>query len=148
MSSIRDQIVQEVVDRLNDSGKPTNVEAVRYSLSKIDFVANPNHKPIAVYPARDTVERPRKGQPLLQRTLLLTVAAYSMGEPIDQGMDASLCWITSVLGSDASLGGLALDVRPVSEEWDEDMAIQGIGLCRSSWEIDYIHNRNNQENKP
>lgn len=149
MSSIRDQIVQEIVGRLNGTaGKPANVVAIRYSLSRIDFVANPTQKPLVVFPLKDSVQPPKKGQPLLMRTAQIRIDAFSIGEPIDQELDASVCWTTAVMGADPSLGGLCLDVRPVSEEWDEESATQGIGLCKTVWEIDYIHNRTNQETKP
>jgi hypothetical protein len=148
MSSIRDQIVQDVVDRINGAGKPDNVQAIRYSLSKIDLVADPTKKIVAAYPESDSVEPPKKGQMLLKRTLRLRLDVWSVGEPIDQHLDAPMVWIYSVMGADASLGGLALDVQPVKDEWDEEAALQGIGLCKSFWDIDYIHNRNNMEAKP
>jgi hypothetical protein len=149
MSSIRDQIVQAVVDALNNTpGKPAEIVAMRYALSKIDFSANPTQKPLIVHPSKDIPEPTKKGFPVIKRTLVLRIDAYSVGEPIDQNLDPSLCWVTSVIGASGFLGGLVLDVREGNCEWDEEMALEGMGLCKIVVEIDYNHNRNNQEMKP
>lgn len=149
MSSIRDQIVQQVVDCLNNTpGKPADVVAMRYTLSRLDFVANPSQKPLIVHPGKDVPHEAKKGFPVLMRTLALRIDAYSVGEPIDQGLDASLCWITSAIAANTNLGGLVLDVREGPAEWDEEMALEGVGLCKVTFEFDYTHHRNNQETKP
>lgn len=150
MSSIRDQIVAEIVDRLNTTaGKPAAISAIRYSLSKIDLAGNPTQRPLVVFPLKDLAQPAKKGQPLIMRTAQIRIDAFSVGEPIDQQLDEQICWTTTVMSADPSLGGLCLDIRSVSEEWDEEAAVvQGYGLARTLWEVDYIHNRNNQETKP
>lgn len=145
MSSIRDQLIDAVVAKLNGAGKPAKVEAIRYSLSKIDFKPDPTKKFLMVYPEKDQVSPPDRMFGMLKRTLRLCVDAYSLGEPIDENLDPALCWITTALSSDDSLGGLALDVRHVSEEWSEAFAQEGIGMCRSLWDIEYTQLRSSQE---
>lgn len=148
MSSIRDQIVSYVVDLLGGPDKPENVKVRRYSLDKIDFQKDPAQKVIEVHPGKDVPDPLRKGQALVKRTMLLQLDAYAAGDPIDAALDPMLCWITSKLGSNEAIGGLSLDVREGPSEWDEEAAQMGIGLCKVTFEIDYIHNRNNQETKP
>lgn len=147
MSSQRDQIIQAIVDCLNQVGHPDDFIARRYSLLKIDFERTPEILVAEVHPGKDTPERPTKAQALLLRTLLVQVDMYGMGDPIDGRLDPSLCWLTAKLNEDRTLGGLALDMREGPAEWDEQMGQAGIGVCKVYFEVDYTHNRNNQESK-
>lgn len=146
MSSIRDQIIAEVVSRLNGAGKPAGVTVRRYSLAKIE----PSQLPlIEVYPHQDVLKQPTaKGRQAVFRTLALMCDVYGQGDPLDQSIDAALCWITAALQADQSLGGLVQDVRDGQAEWDSEQAAMGTGLCKFIVEIDYIHTRNNQETMP
>ena len=145
MSSIRDQILTAVVAKLNGAGKPAGVNVRRFSLAKIE----PSQLPmIEAYPGSDVVKDTSKGRQSLMRTLGLILDVYAMGDPVDQALDEAVCWITTALQADQSLGGLVMDVRERSAEWDAEMAAQGTGLCKVLVEIDYIHNRLNQEIKP
>ena len=145
MSSIRDQIITAVLAKLNGAGKPAGVNVRRFSLAKIE----PSQLPmIEAYPGTDVVKDQSKGRQSLIRTLGLILDVYGMGDPVDQSLDEAICWITEALQADQSLGGLTLEVREKSAEWDAEMAAQGTGLCKVLVEIDYIHNRLNQEIKP
>jgi hypothetical protein len=145
MSSIRNQIIDAVALVLNGANKPAGVNVRRFSLAKIE----PSHLPlIEVYPGSDVVKDQSKGRQSLIRTLGLILDVYGMGDPVDVALDEAVCWITTALQADQSLGGLCLDIREKSAEWDAEMAAQGTGLCKVLVEIDYIHNRLNQEVKP
>lgn len=144
MSSIRDQIVTAIVAALEGHNKPSNLTVRRFSLAKIE----PEHQPlIEVYPGKDNVQDAPKGRPVVMRTLSVMLDVYAIGDAVDQVIDPILCWVTASLNADRSLGGLALDLRERSAEWDGEMAAMGQGLCKVVIDVEYHHNRINQESK-
>ncbi len=144
MSSIRDQILTAIVTALNGAGKPAGVTVRRFSMAKIE----PDQQPLVeVYPGKDIAQDAPKGRPVVMRTLAVILDVYAIGDPVDQEIDPVLCWVTEALNADRSLGGLALDLREKSAEWDGEMAAMGQGLCKVIVEVEYHHNRNNQESR-
>jgi len=144
MSTIRDQIVAAVFAALNGPDKPAGINVRRFSLTRIE----PDQMPmIEVYPHKDVAIETKPMA--VRRTLTVGFDVYAAGELVDQEIDPALAWITSALqAAPRSLGGLATDIREGQAEWDGEAALSGIGLCKAYVEIDYIHNRTNQETKP
>ena len=110
MSTIREQIVARIATTLaGTTGVGTRIYRSRHeAFSRAEAGA------LVIEPGPDQCQTPAVSHKRLDWTLSVTVAVYSRGNIPDQAADPTINSLHAKLMADRTLGGLALDILPVS----------------------------------
>lgn len=143
MASIREQIVDVIVQKLDEAGKPSGLTVHRYRTRPIHRDALPA---MVVYLLRDPKDQTIRGAvPEAQRTLRVGVECRVEGEPIDTQLDPLYVWAVRQLREDPTLGGLARDLQEAGTEWDAGELDKAYGAAAAVFEITYRTHLNDPE---
>ena len=110
MSTIREQIVARIATTLAG----TTGVGTRIYRSRHEAFARNEAPAIVIEPGADQCQAPAVSHRRLDWTLSVTVAVYSRGSIPDQAADPTINSLHAKLMADRTLGGLALDILPVS----------------------------------
>lgn len=151
MATIRNQILDAIVSRLNGAGKPAALTVARFPVSNIEEASLPH---VAVVPGRESVDRPSdkmRAYPVRERRLTVRVECRAKASGISQGPDEALdplvAWTTKALLADATLGSLALECEESEISWQGDESDHRFGLAIVSFVVRYKTNSQDQEMK-
>ena len=110
MSTIREQIIAQITTTLAG----TTGVSTRIYRSRHEAFARNEAPAIVIEPGADQCQAPAVSHRRLDWTLSVTVAVYSRGNIPDQAADPTINSLHAKLMADRTLGGLALDILPVS----------------------------------
>lgn len=131
MSTIRDQIIEAAIAKLNTStpvGVPT---ATRLRMTPYE----PEELPaINVFPVREEVRSDPAGRfgPVVMRSMTFRVLLHARGSDTvspDKALDDMAAWVSHLGGQ--QFGGLAIDTEESSLEWlyeEEDFAYSSLAI--------------------
>lgn len=110
MSTIREQIIARITTTLaGTTGVGTRIYRSRHeAFSRAEAGA------LVIEPGADQCQTPAVSHRRLDWSLSVTVAVYSRGNIPDQAADPTINSLHAKLLADRTLGGLALDILPVS----------------------------------
>ena len=149
MSSIRQQILTKILERINAAGKPSSIVAGRAKGLLGDLVNNPDKVLVTVKPAKEEIDS-NGGQSsyAAERAFYVLIeveCAAAPGETPDQTADPVHSWIVQQLTADGTLGGLAKAVREKEIVWTTEEANDFYGRSHWLWIIDHATMWNDQE---
>lgn len=110
MSTVREQILVRIATTLAG----TTGVGTRIYRSRHEAFARNEAPAIVIEPSTDQCQTPAVSHKRLDWTLSVTVAVYSRGNIPDQAADPTINSLHAKLLADRTLGGLALDILPVS----------------------------------
>lgn len=145
--SIREHIIQAIVNTLDGVGKPSNLTVGRFERKAIEVEDLPY---LCIFPGVEEVEKVgnHRFSPLVTRRLNVIIEIRADGEISDQAIDPILNWVTSALQSSNNLGGLANDINERTVEWVSEQGAENVfGRAQMTWEINYQTVTGNQERR-
>jgi|TARA_Y100000289_G_scaffold1701_1_gene1640 hypothetical protein len=132
MTTKRENILAAIRTALtNTTGVGTRIYRTR-----VDPVARLECPAIIVQPIRDTCVQ-TTSLPKLDWTMTIRVTVIERGDIPDQAADDTVESLHSKVMADLSLGGYAIDVRPVRTEFEFMEADKALGLISCEYEIRY-----------
>ena len=130
MNSIRERIVRAVLARL-----ATGVAPVPVLRSPVLPVGRDDSPALLVFAEGDTITAYANN--LVERLLSLRLVAVARGDTGFDQADLLIVGAHAALMSDVNLGGLALAVREVDCDWDQEDADAGAIAVPARYEVRY-----------
>ncbi|HQU04220.1 MAG TPA: hypothetical protein PLT25_05830 [Acidocella sp.] len=134
MASIRERILEKMVTVLNAGA----IGAPVYR-SRTDPVSRAQSPAVLIQPVSDTAKQ--VSVPYLDWELLTHVAVYVRGNAPDTLADPILTALNSALLADMSLGGLAMQIMPVSVHFEFSDSDTQLCVATCEYKIDYRTNQ-------
>lgn len=134
-ASVRERILQAVLQRLQAAADSLSVKVVRSPTAAISREQSPT---LALYPESDTIrERPndRVERELVVRVVAIARATTTDGPELQA--DRLLVVAHRALMTEVTLGGLALGVRELDSEWDVEDADATACAIPARYEVRY-----------
>ena len=132
MTTKRETILAAVRTALTD----TTGVSTRIYRSRVEPLARGESPAIVVEPVSDTAEQ-NTSLPTLDWSLTVRVAVIVRGDVPDQVADPVVESLHSKIMADLTLGGVAMDIRPVSVNFDLIEADQPAGVISCDYLIRY-----------
>ena len=132
MTTKRETILAAVRTALTD----TTGVSTRIYRSRVEPLARGESPAIVVEPVSDTAEQ-NTSLPTLDWSLTVRVAVIVRGDVPDQVADPIVESLHSKIMADLTLGGVAMDIRPVSVNFDLVEADQPAGVISCDYLIRY-----------
>ena len=132
MTTKRETILAAVRTALTD----TTGVSTRIYRSRVEPLARGESPAIVVEPVSDTAEQ-NTSLPTLDWSLTVRVAVIVRGDVPDQVADPIVESLHSKIMADLTLGGVAMDIRPVSVNFDLIEADQPAGVISCDYLIRY-----------
>lgn len=134
-ASVRERILQAILQRLQGAAESLSVKVVRSPTAAISREQSPT---LALYPESDTIrERPndRVERELVIRVVSIARTTTTEGPEIQA--DRLLVAAHRALMAEVTLGGLALGVRELDSEWDVEDADATACAIPARYEVRY-----------
>lgn len=148
MAHRRELILAAITAALTNSpDKPAGVTVHRYRTRPIDADKLPA---VVVYPGPgkggvgETVLRMDHDNNV-ERALSVRIEVRESGDPPDQILDPFLVWVTKVMRSDPTLGGLSRDIEEQSTSIDADEKDRVYAGAANDWLVTYATKEDNPE---
>lgn len=130
--SVRERILQAVMGLLSPVAAAGGAALLRSPATAVPREVSPA---LLLFPESDAiVERPNDR---VERALTLRIVALARGEAAFTDADRLLTAAHAALMADPGLGGLALALRELDCEWDQDDADAGAAALPARYQIRY-----------
>lgn len=138
MSTVREQIIQAIIEQLN-TGRPAGVPEI----TRLDMEPKqPNQLPaMTIFALREEVVGNTAGRwgHIVMRRMTVRVVMEAEGDLPDQALDPMLAWVSMLGGS--RLGGLAVDVEEQQLEWAFEYADSPYASVALDLVVEYVTNK-------
>jgi len=127
---------EQVLAAINAAVVPTAGVSGRVYRSRVEPLARQESPAIVIEPLNDFADQ-NTSLPTLDWSLTVRVAVIVRGIVPDQLADPIICDMHSRIMADLTLGGVAIDVQPISTDFEMMEADQPAGVISSNYLVRY-----------
>ena len=145
--TIREKIIQDRMDVLDEPAKPTGLTVHRYRSRPIQDDELEGAGALVIYPIQDPRGDRTQGAngSAAKRRLRLRCEIRVKGAVPDRRSDKVYSWVVRQMLADTRCGGLARDVEEVGTQWDQELMGSSLGALAVDFDIEYWTNLQDPE---